>query len=147
MILPINIISMVLLLHFSDIHSKCGETIFLSNTSSFPNRKFSFDYFYPITISADNDSYDMEMVLKEIGYRKQIPPYYYLSILRIHDYCNDLSTLVKQILDIYFYPDPHFSVTFIYASEVFVANIHPLISSLPFYFDPFPPQYIIKGKS
>ena len=90
----------------------------------------------------------MQMVLKEIGYRKYIPKSYYNHSIQVIDYCNDLSILLKQCLDIIFnrnsHPENASIYVYIHASEMLVANIHPMITYMSNYLRIFIyPQYLI----
>ena len=53
--------------------------------------------FYPLTVSRYNDSYDMNMIAKEVAYAKEYENHKELNKFGrvIYDYCNDLSILMQ----------------------------------------------------
>ena len=58
----------------SIVHTKCGDYAFIPGKYPDVNNinNFTVVFFYLITVSKSNNSLNMQMVLKEIGYRNYI---------------------------------------------------------------------------
>ena len=71
-------------------YSKCGERVVTRNGTS--NR---IVLLFPLTISKENQSYNMPMILKDIAYtQKYLGTGIYDGIVT-YDFCNDLSVLIE----------------------------------------------------
>ena len=82
------------LLSPSEVDSICGDIVE-------PNKgeEFNHLFLYPLTVSKNNDSYNMPMILKAIAYRKLEKADRHVIIA---DFCNDQIILIEILLKFLF---------------------------------------------